>query len=68
MAEAFFVTLESELLDRRSFGSQAEARMAVFAFSEGLHNPTRRHSALGCLPPIEYQDRANGRERLIPTC
>ena len=58
MAEAFFATLECELLDRRSFRSQVEARMAVFHFSEGFYNPTRRHSALGYLSPIEYEARA----------
>lgn len=31
MAESFFSTLECELLSRRSFTSQAEARMACFA-------------------------------------
>jgi putative transposase len=36
MAESFFATLECELLDRRRFKTQAEARMAVFAFIEGL--------------------------------
>jgi putative transposase len=46
------------LLDRRSFRSQAEARMAVFHLIEGLYNPTRRHSALGYLAPIEYEARA----------
>jgi putative transposase len=58
MAEAFFATLECELLDRRSFRSQAEARMAVFAFIEGFYSHTRRHSALGYLSPIEYEARA----------
>jgi putative transposase len=58
MAEAFFATIECELLDRRRFSSQAEARIAVFAFIEGFHNPTRRHSALGYLSPIEYEARA----------
>jgi putative transposase len=57
MAEAFFATLECELLDRRRFRSQAEARMAVFHFIEGFYNPTRRHSALGYLSPIEYEAR-----------
>jgi hypothetical protein len=33
MAESFFATLECELLDRRRFKSQAEARMAVFESS-----------------------------------
>ncbi len=56
-AEAFFATLGRELLDRRSFRSQAEARMAVFAFIEGFYHPTRRHSALGYLSPIQYEAR-----------
>ena len=33
MCESFFATLECELLDRRRFASQAEARMARFSFS-----------------------------------
>jgi len=58
LSEAFFATLECELLDRRRFRSQAEARMAVFAFIEGFYNPARRHSALVYLSPIEYEPRA----------
>lgn len=54
LAEAFFATLECELLERRRFRSQAEARMAVFHLIEGFYNPTRRHSSLGCLSPIEF--------------
>src|SRR5450755_2072406 len=44
-----------ELLDRTSFKSQAEARMAVFDFIEGWYNPHRRHSALDYLSPIDYE-------------
>jgi transposase InsO family protein len=44
MCESFFATLECELLDRRSFKTLAEARMAVFEFIEGWYNPHRRHS------------------------
>ena len=35
MAESFFSTLEAELLSRRRFASQAEARMACFSYIEG---------------------------------
>jgi putative transposase len=45
MAESFFATLECELLDRRRFKTQAEARIAVFEFIEGFYNPRRRHSS-----------------------
>ena len=57
MAESFFATLECELLDRRRFQTQAEARMAVFAFIEGFYNPRRRHSALGYLSPMAFERR-----------
>jgi len=36
MCESFFATLECELLNRRAFKTQTEARMAVFDFIEGL--------------------------------
>jgi putative transposase len=55
MAESFFATLECELLDRRRFRSQAEARMAVFDFIEGWYNLRRRHSALEYESPISYE-------------
>jgi hypothetical protein len=33
--ESFFSTLEAELLSRRRFASQAEAKMACFSYIEG---------------------------------
>lgn len=55
MCESFFATLECELLDRRRFASQAQARMAVFTCIEGFYNPVRLHSALGYRLPIRYE-------------
>jgi putative transposase len=55
MCESFFATLECELLDRRRFRTQAEARMAVFDFIEGWYNSHRRHSSLDYASPIEYE-------------
>jgi putative transposase len=55
MCESFFATLECELLDRRHFKSQIEARMAIFEFIEGWYNPHRRHSAIDYLSPIDYE-------------
>lgn len=60
MAESFFATLERELLNRRSFHSQAEAKMAVFEYIEGWYNTRRRHSALGYRSPVNYE-RAHAR-------
>ena len=55
MCESFFATLECQLLDRRRFASQAEARMACFSFIEGWYNPMRLHSALGYRSPMAYE-------------
>jgi putative transposase len=55
MAESFFATLERELLSRRRFRSQAEAKMAVFEWIEGWYNLHRRHSALGYRSPSNYE-------------
>jgi putative transposase len=55
MCESFFATLECELLDRRRFASQAEARMTCFSFIEGWYNPVRLHSALGYRSPMAYE-------------
>lgn len=55
MAESFFATLERELLSRRRFRSQAEAKMAVFTWLEGWYNRRRRHSALGYRSPVNYE-------------
>jgi putative transposase len=62
MAESFFATLERELLSRRRFRSQAEAKMAVFEWLEGWYNLHRRHSSLGYRSPVNYE-RAHGHAR-----
>jgi hypothetical protein len=46
MAESYFST-EAELLSRRRFASQDEAKMACFSYIEGWYNPVRLHSGLG---------------------
>ena len=56
LCESFFATLECELLERRSFRSHAEARMAIFEFVEGFYNRRRRHSALGYQSPVAFED------------
>ena len=61
MAESFFATLECELLDRRSFQTQAEARRAIFEYLESWYNTRRLHSALGYLSPNEFERRAGAR-------
>ena len=57
MAESFFATLECELIDRRSWPTKTEARMALFTYIEGWYNPRRRHSALGQMSPANFESK-----------
>ena len=57
LCESFFATLECELLERHRFPSPAEARLAVFEFIEGWYNPHRRHSSLGQISPVRFEER-----------
>ena len=58
MCESFFATLECELIERCTFRTQAEARMAIFEYIEGWYNLHRRHSSLGYLSPQAYESES----------
>jgi putative transposase len=55
LAESFFATLQTELLDRHYWSTRHQLRLAVFDYIETFYNPTRRHSALGYLSPATYE-------------
>jgi putative transposase len=57
LAESFFASLETELLDRTSFRTRADARLAVFDYIETFYNRQRRHSALDYLSPADFERR-----------
>lgn len=57
LAESFFASLETELIDRSSWLTHAEARAAVFDWIERFYNRQRLHSALGYLSPDEFERR-----------
>jgi putative transposase len=56
MAESFVATLKSELVYRSSWPTRASARTATFEYLECFYNTRRRHSALGYLSPMEYEE------------
>ena len=57
LCESFFATLECELLERRRFMDRTEARREVFWFIEGWYNRRRRHSGLGYMSPMKFEER-----------
>jgi putative transposase len=56
LMESFFGSMQIELLDRRLWATRAELANAIFEYIEAFYNPTRRHSALGYLAPVEFED------------
>lgn len=54
-SEAFFSTLEHEVLSRHHFATKTEARAVITAWCHDFYNTQRRHSSAGLLPPIEYE-------------
>ena len=57
MAESFFASPETELIDRSVWGTRDQARAAVFEYIEAFYNRTRRHSSLGKLSPEQFEER-----------
>jgi putative transposase len=58
VAETFFATLKKELIHRRSWPAREELRREVFDYIEIFYNATRRHSTLGMLSPVRYEDES----------
>ena len=56
MAESFFATLKRELIYRGSWPDKNELRMESFEFIEVFYNRRRRHSTLGMLSPVDYEN------------
>ena len=55
VAESFFASLQCELLDRHHWPTRAGLAQAMFHYVEAFYNPTRRHSTLGYLSPVDYE-------------
>src|SRR5215207_9306725 len=61
-AEAFFSSLEWEVLSRHKFATIGAARATVIDWCYGFYNHRRRHSAAAGLSPINYETAAINRE------
>ncbi len=53
--ESFFALLQKNVLDRRSWCSREELRIAIVTWIERTYHRRRRQTALGRLTPIEYE-------------
>jgi putative transposase len=54
VAESFFATLQTELLDRHLRTHRQQLATAIFEWIEVFYNQQRRHSTLDMLDPVTY--------------
>ena len=55
LMESFNATLKGECTEHRSWLSHAQARHAIFEFIEIWYNRQRRHSSLGYVSPLAFE-------------
>jgi putative transposase len=55
VAESFFSSLKTELVDDEDYFTRSEAKKSIFEYIEVFYNRQRRHSYLGYISPIEYE-------------
>jgi putative transposase len=58
-AESFFSTLKMELIYRHHFHDRDHARRVVFEWIEAFYNLRRRHSSIGNLSPVDFENQKN---------
>jgi putative transposase len=56
--ESFFSSLKTERVRRQVYRTRDAARADVFDYIERFYNTTRRHSTIGYLSPVEFEQRA----------
>lgn len=61
-AEAFFSSLEWEVLSRHHFDDTRQAQAVVLDWCYGFYNHTRRHSSAGMMSPVTYETTTPDRE------
>lgn len=58
VAESFFSTMKVERTDHKLYSTRDQAKADVFDYIERFYNPQRRHSTLGYVSPIEFEQMA----------
>ena len=54
--ESFFSSLKTERTARKTYRTRDDAKADVFDYIERFYNPHRRHSTLGYLSPIAFEE------------
>lgn len=57
MSESFWSTLKTEFYDRSTWVTRDQACKAVAYWIEVVYNRRRRHSAIGMIPPVTFENQ-----------
>ena len=64
--ESFWSSLKTETeMDIKPPATRAEARLAIFDYIETFYNTKRRHSSLGYLSPVAFEEINSNKDRLV---
>jgi putative transposase len=55
VTESFFGTFKGECVERTAFQTRGQARQTIFEYVECFYNRVRRHSSLGYVSPVVYE-------------
>ena len=55
--ESFFSSLKVERVARKVYRTRDQAKADVFDYIERFYNPRRRHSTIGYLSPMEFEQK-----------
>ena len=55
VSQSFFALLQKNVLDRRSWSTREELRLAIVSWIEGKYHRKRRQRRLGKLTPVEFE-------------
>lgn|SRR3990167_2343249 len=57
VAESFFHTLKTELIYSEQYATREIAKQSIFQYIEVYYNRMRRHSAIGSIAPVAFENR-----------
>ena len=56
-SESLFSRFKAELLDGGVFQDLYDAQISTFEYIEGYYNTIRKHSSLGYISPVQFEDK-----------
>ncbi|QCB28344.1 hypothetical protein CENDO_05295 [Corynebacterium endometrii] len=66
MIQSFWSTLKTEFYDRSTWVTRDQACKAVAYWIEVVYNRRRRHSAIGMIPPVTFENQTTQKRPQLP--